>query len=483
MKLRLGIGLVLLMLFASQLQAEVVLPRILGHNMVLQREKPVKIWGTASVGEQVKVTFAGQASNTTADASGKWTVVLAPMKASAEGATMTISGSNTIKLNDILVGEVWVCSGQSNMEFTMRKNSKMAKPDTSTVYSPIDELDRAHNHKIRIFLVNRKEQIKPNPKHTGWDIAQDSALRVFSAPGYFFAKELQRKLGVPVGMISAAIPGSAIEPWIPADGFTSDFFKAYKVKAVETSFYESMIRPLAPFTLKGFIWYQGETNCFQNETIEYTYKLEALINSWRKLWEDKNLPFYYTQIAPYYYSKSTDKYPLTKETLPKFWEAQAAALKIPHTGMITTTDLIKDASDLHPSFKWEIGRRLAQLPLVFDYGLTGALPTGPFYQSNSAKKNDIEISFNYVNGGLKSSDNKALTQFEISGKDGKYYPAKAEIKGNKIMVSSTSVKKPVNVRFGWNEEGRANLYNIAGLPAMPFRTDNPIVGQFKVSSK
>ena len=479
MKLRLGIGLGL-MLLASQLRAEIVLPRILGHNMVLQREKPVKIWGTAAVGEQVKVEFSKQVLNTTADASGKWTVILAPMKASAEGATMTISGSNTIKLDDILVGEVWICSGQSNMEFTMRKNSKMAKPDTSTVNSPIDELERVHNPQIRIFLVNRKEQIKPDAQHKGWNIAQDSALRVFSAPGYFFAKELQAKLKVPVGMISAAIPGSAIEPWIPADGFTSDFFKTYKVKTVETSFYESMIHPLAPFTLKGFIWYQGETNCFQNETIEYTYKLEALINSWRKLWDDKNLPFYYTQIAPFYYSKSTDKYPLTKETLPKFWEAQAAALKIPHTGMITTTDLIKDPSDLHPGFKWEIGRRLAQLPLVFDYGFKVTLPTGPFYESKKIKGSTIEISFKYADTRLNSVDKKPLTQFEIAGKDGKYYPAKAEIKGNKVLVSSTSVKKPLNVRFGWNEEGRANLYNMSGLPAMPFRTDNPIVGQFKV---
>jgi len=469
-----------LFLCASNIKAAIVLPRILGHGMVLQRNKPLTIWGKAAAGEQVSVRFAGQAKKTNADANGNWAVVLSSLKASAQPASMIISGTNTIQLNDILVGEVWICSGQSNMEFTMRKNSKMAKPDTSTVNSPIDELERAHNPQIRIFLVNRKEQVKPDSLHRGWSVAKDSALRAFSAPGYFFAKELQAKLKVPVGMISAAIPGSAIEPWIPLDGYASEFFKTYKVSSDNAKFFEPMIRPLAPFGIKGFIWYQGETNCFQNENLEYTYKLEALINSWRKLWNDSDLPFYYTQIAPYYYSKSAGKYPLTKETLPKFWEAQALALKVPHTGMIVTTDLIVNPGDLHPGFKWEIGRRLAQLPLAIDYDVD-VTPTGPFYQSKKVKGNKIELQFNYAAKGLVSNDGKELNQFEVAGSDGKYYPAKAEIKGDKVIVSSDKVKKPANVRFEWNEEGKANLYNSAGLPAMPFRTDSPIVNQFHVS--
>ncbi|WP_242691719.1 sialate O-acetylesterase [Desertivirga arenae] len=475
-------SIIVVVLFSIVAKAEVVLPRILGHNMVLQREKPVKIWGTAAVGEQVSVEFKGQHLKATGDRDGKWEIILSPMKASASPSAMIISGSNTIKLENILVGEVWICSGQSNMEFTMRKNSKMAKPDTSTANSPIDELDRAHNPLIRIFLVNRKEQVKPDPQHKGWNIAQDSALRVFSAPGYFFAKELQSKLGVPVGMISAAIPGSAIEPWIPANAYTSEFFKTYKVSTGGTSFFESMIRPLAPFGVKGFIWYQGETNCFQNETLEYSYKLETLINSWRAQWNDKSLPFYYTQIAPFYYSKSTDKYPLTKETLPKFWEAQQAVMKVPHTGMITTTDLIVTPDDLHPSFKWEIGRRLAQWPLAVDYRKK-VTPTGPFFKSKKVKANSVVVSYNYASNGLLSHDGKELTQFEIAGADGVYHPAKAIIKGKKVIVSSDAVKKPANVRFGWNEGGKANLYNKEGYPAMPFRSDNPIVAQFKVSAK
>ena len=474
---------IVLSLLVLNTRAEIILPRILGHGMVLQREKPVTIWGTASVGEQVSVAFGKQVKNTVADASGKWAVVLEPLKASSVGASMIIKGSNTIQLNDILVGEVWLCSGQSNMEFTMRKNSKM-KSKFAEDQAKINELEHAKNPEIRIFLVNRKELIKPDPQHNkGWSIARDSALRSFSAPGYFFAKELNEKLKVPVGMISSAIPGSAIEPWIPENGFTSDYFKGKKISSDPGKFYKPMIAPLAPFALKGFLWYQGETNCFQNETIEYTYKMEALINSWRKLWNDSSLPFYYTQIAPYYYSKTTDKYPLTKETLPKFWEAQQAALKIPHTGMIVTTDLIDSPDDLHPGYKWEIGRRLAQLPLAYDYKLK-VTPTGPMFKKMKRSGKKAKLSFYNTGEGLISKKehkgSKTLTQFEIAGSDGKYVPASAEIKGKKIIVSSADVRRPENVRFSWNEEGKANLYNRAGLPAMPFRTDNPLKNQFQI---
>lgn len=466
-----------LFLLALSTKAEIVLPRILAHGMVLQRNKPLPIWGTAAAGENVTVQFAGQEKKTTADETGKWKVILNPLKASNKPASLTITGSNTITLDNILVGEVWLCSGQSNMEYTMRKNSKFKNPDVKG-QNPVDELEYANNPEIRIFLVNRKELAKPNPAHTGWSIARDSALRSFSAVGYFFAKELNEKLDVPVGMISSAIPGSAIEPWIPANGFTSDFFKDKKISGDPGKFYEPMIVPLAPFAVKGFLWYQGETNCFQNETIEYTYKMEALINSWRMLWDDKNLPFYYVQIAPFYYSKSTDKYPLTKETLPKFWEAQQLAMKIPHTGMIATTDLIVTPDDLHPGFKWEIGRRLAQWPLAKDYDVD-VTPSGPIYKSMRRKKDKIKLRFNYAGKGLCSKDGKPLNQFEIAGADGKFVPAEAEIRGKRVFVSSSAISNPQNVRFGWNEGGKANFYNQDGLPALPFRTNNPLIDQFQ----
>jgi len=468
---------IVLFLVAFYAEAEVILPHILAHGMVLQRDKPLPVWGTASAGEQIKVQFTGQEKQTTADAAGKWILFLNPLKASNKPASLIITGTNTIKLDNILVGEVWICSGQSNMEYTMRKNSKIEKPDVKG-QNPVDELQYANNPEIRIFLVNRKELVKPNPAHTGWSIARDSALRSFSAAGYFFAKELNEKLNVPVGMISSAVPGSAIEPWIPENGFTSAFFEGEKISGDPGKFYEPMIVPLAPFAVKGFLWYQGETNCFQNETIEYTYKMEALINNWRKLWKDKTLPFYYVQIAPFNYSKNPGKYPLTTETLPRFWEAQQLAMKIPHTGMIVTTDLVNTpADDLHPGYKWEVGRRFAQWPLAKQYGLKIA-PTGPMYKKTQVKRDKIELSFSYADKGLISNDGKPLTQFEIAGNDGKYFPAKAEIKGNKVLVSSDDVENPANVRFGWNEGGKANFYNKTGLPAMPFRTDNPLINQF-----
>lgn len=468
---------IILLLFALNIKAEVVLPRILGHGMVLQRDRPVPIWGTAAAGEQITVQFAGQEKKTVTEADGNWKVFLNPLKASNKLSSLVITGANTIKLDNILVGEVWLCSGQSNMEYTMRKNSKIKKPDVAG-QNPVDELEYANNHEIRIFLVNRKELVKPDPDHKGWSIARDSALRSFSAAGYFFAKELNAKLGVPVGMISSAVPGSAIEPWIPVNGFTSEFFNNKRIGGDPGKFYDPMIVPLAPFAVKGFLWYQGETNCFQNETIEYTYKMEALINSWRRLWNDSDLPFYYVQIAPYYYSKSAGKYPLTKETLPKFWEAQQLAMKIPHTGMTVTTDLINTPDDLHPGFKWEVGRRLAQWPLAIDYG-SKINPSGPVYNKMRIKGDKIKLRFRYTGKGLTSNDGMALSQFEIAGADGEYHPAKAEIKGKKVIVSSAEVKHPANVHFAWNEGGKANFCNKDGLPAMPFRTNNPLINQYK----
>ena len=470
------ISALLLLLFSHKLEAEITLPKILGHNMVLQRDKPVSIWGFASPGEEVSVTFHNQTKKITADASGNWKITLEPLPTSSTPSTLTISGSNTIRLNNILVGEVWFCSGQSNMEYTMRKNSKVVKADSSK-NSPIDELQRANNAAIRIFLINNKNLRKPDPNHSGWSIARDSALRSFSAAAYFFAKELYDKLHVPIGVIAAAMPGSPIEPFLYGT-ITSDLQTAAgrnNMTVDEThpgKFYPNMIEPVAPLAISGFLWYQGETNCFQNESIAYTYKMKALIDGWRKLWIDESLPFYYVQIAPFYYSKSAGKYPLTKETLPKFREAQTLALHIPNTGMVVTTDLVKTPDDLHPGFKWEVGRRLALIALAKTYGKS-VVYSGPVYQQMRKRKGAIELEFAHTGSGLISKEGKPLSQFEIVGADGKFFPAKAVIKGNKVIVSSPAVSSPVDVRFEWNEAGHANLYNKEGLPAVPFRTDNP----------
>ncbi|WP_242689048.1 sialate O-acetylesterase [Pedobacter sp. SYSU D00535] len=477
------ISCVIIALSAFSAKAEIVLPRILGHGMVLQRNKPLPVWGTAAAGERVSVQFKGQERKTVADAAGNWKVVLDPLEASAVPASLTITGTNTVQLNDILVGEVWLCSGQSNMEYTMRKNSKITRRPAIEP-NPVDELQYAKNPNIRIFLVNRKELAKPDPRHKGWSVARDSALRSFSAAAYFFAKEVNGKLNVPVGMISSAIPGSALEPWVSAEAFSqSRYFKDEKVGNDPGKFYEPMIKPLVPFALAGFLWYQGETNCFLNERITYTQKMEVLINSWRKAWSDEKMPFYYVQIAPFKYSESKGKIQLTKEALPEFREAQAMALKIPNTGMIETTDLVDNLDDIHPGFKWEIGRRLALVALYKTYGFKDLVASGPVFKKMKVKGRKAHLSFASSGSGLISKDGKPLTGFIIAGKDGKFVTATAEIKRDKLVLSSATVNKPVAVRFAWEETAQPNFYNKEGLPAQPFRTDNPLIKQYSYSKQ
>lgn len=465
------------LLFILNAKAAVVLPKILGNNMVLQRDKPVTIWGTAAAGEMVTVQFAGQEKKITTDASGNWKVVLDPMKSSEDGREMVISGTNTIKLENILVGEVWLCSGQSNMSYEMRKNSKVNKPDTSTANSPVDELGRAHNPQIRLFLVTQKNMRKPDSTHSGWDIAEGTALRDFSAAGYFFGKNLNHDLKVPVGIICSAISGSRIEPWVPQEAFDAiPYFKEnnIKIEGGPGKLYVNMIAPLAPFAIRGFLWYQGESAAYLAETLSYTYKMEALINWWRKLWDDKNLPFYYVQIAPFYYSRVKDpKIQYTEFTEPELREAQTMALQIPHTGMIVTTDLNDDVKNLHPPFKWEVGRRLELQALANTYGKKVVF-SGPMYDRMRISGNKIILHFKYTGGGLVSHDGKPLNYFQIAGSDGKFIDADAVVKGRKVIISSPEVTSPVAARFGWNEAAQPNFYNKDGLPAVPFRTDNPL---------
>ena len=452
------------------------MPQILSSNMVLQREKPINIWGFASPDEKVEVAFGSQKKETVADKNGNWSVVLAPLKTATKPQTMTISGSNKIELINILVGEVWVCSGQSNMEYAMRKLAKIPKSKNEKLGFPSDEVAKAKNDQIRIFLVNRKTLIKPDSIHKSWSVAKDSALHAFSAVGYFFAKEVQEKLGIPVGMISSAIPGSAIEPWISENAFAQeDYFKSQKVSNDLGKFYPTMIEPLTQFKIRGFLWYQGETNCFLNEKISYAYKMKVLINSWRKAWEEKDLPFYYVQIAPFNYSKTKGKVPVEENTEPEFWEAQTQLLRLPNTGMISTNDLTDSNEDLHPTYKWEVGRRLALWALAKTYHQKNDF-SGPVYKSVSFKNGKAVLDFDY----LKSASSGPITGFTIAGNDGKFVNADAIVKDGKVIVSSKEIETPVSVRYNWTENPAGNFYS-NGLPALPFRTDNPLTKTFKTN--
>jgi len=467
------ISVILLFCMAVPTNAKILLPRILSANMVLQRDKPINIWGFAQAREQVTVTFAGQTHKAITDLAGNWSVQLAPLKTSWTAQTMTISGSNTITLNNILVGEVWVCSGQSNMEYAMRKLAKIPKPKNEKLGFPADEVAKAKNDQIRIFLVNRKTLDKPDSIHKSWSAARDSALRAFSAAGYFFAKELQQQLGVPVGVISSAIPGSAIEPWISTEAFqASEEFKNEKVGNDPGKFYTSMIKPLTKFKIRGFLWYQGETNCFLNENLSYAYKMKTLINSWRKAWNDGDLPFYYVQIAPFNYSKTTGEVVLNAATEPLFWEAQTQLLRLPNTGMVSTNDLNDSNGDLHPTYKWEVGRRLALWALAKTYGQKIAY-SGPVYKSAIFKSGKAVLDFEHV-----KDNSSAIYGFTIAGKDGKFIPADAHLQNGKVIISAAGINKPVAVRYNWTENPSGTFFT-EGLPALPFRTDNPLTNQFK----
>jgi len=476
MKFRLKLAPVsfLLVLLINYTHAQIRLPNIIGSNMVLQRNQAVPVWGWASPGKMVKVKFSGQEKTAAADDKGYFKIILSPLKTSDKPQVMTItSDTSAIHLSNILVGEVWLCSGQSNMEYTMKLSN--AKP-VRGIDSAELELSN-HNPQIRLFKVEKKLSL-PDVTTTGWNESEGEALAAFSAPGYYFAKNIYEKLHVPVGVITSAWGGSRIEPWTPPAAY--EVLPAFKAAFAEQPLlidsvvagknYQSMIAPLAPFALRGFLWYQGESNCMTNEGIRYADKMQALVDSWRKEWGNDKLSFYSVLIAPYYYTKRKDHVPHTPETLPEFWEAQTESLKIPHTDMITVTDLVDHLSDIHPSYKWEVGRRLALLALAKDYGYTAITYSGPRYQKMQVKKDKVILSFSHA-GGLKTNDGKPVGNFMIAGEDNKFIPATAEITGDKVIVSSPAVAKPVAVRFAWDETAMPNLVNDTGIPALPFRTN------------
>jgi DUF1680 family protein len=399
------------------------MPHIFGNNMVLQRNAPVPIWGNAKPGASVTVRFNTQAKTTNANQQGLWRINLDPLEASADPATLIItSESNIIRYRNVLVGEVWLCSGQSNMEYPMRR---------------LKQSDTATNPSIHTFLV-RHDYYKTT--HNAWNTATGAPLRDFSAPAYYFATELYAALHIPIGIISNAIPGSRIEPWLPDTG----------------KFFTTIVKPLAPYAIKGFCWYQGESNCFVSDTLAYTAKMTTLIRSWRALWENPNAPFYGVQITPYEYSKTTH----STFTEPAFWEAQQKAFTQPNTGIVITTDLVDSISQLHPRDKQPVGHRLALLALK-----TTASPT---FQSMTVKGRTIQIKFIDAGSGLVSHNGQPIDWFETADKNGKFTPATATITGPDT-ITLTAKNKPVAVRFGWNEAAQPNLFNKEGLPAAPFR--------------
>ena len=461
--------------------ADVKLPNVIGSGMVLQRDMAVPVWGWAEAGEEVTVSFAGQTKKTKTGDDGKWTVSLDPLKANGNGSALTITGKNKITLENVLVGEVWICSGQSNMEWAIKQSM-----------NPKEEAAAANYPQIRLFNVPG-HTVSPLPKDEGagqWQVCDPNSANNFSAVGYFFGRRLHKDLKVPVGLIGSNWGGTRIEPWTTLAGFESvpelskiaDQVKNYKQDTrvgggQPSAIYNSMVHPLTPFAMRGGIWYQGESN--GNEGITYYQKKHALVNGWRKAFQNKDLAFYWVQLANF--QKESDK-PEGGDGWAKLREAQTQALDIPGTGMAVITD-IGAANDIHPRNKQDVGWRLAQWALHQTYGQKDLVPSGPLYKSHKVEGKTIRLSFDHVGSGLivgkkngleptaEVKDGK-LEHFSISGKDNKWVWADARIDGQTVVVESKEVTEPVAVRYGFTmNPAKANLYNKEGLPAGPFRTD------------
>jgi sialate O-acetylesterase len=460
------------------------LPKVIDSNMVLQRGQSVPVWGWAAPGERVSVEFAGQQKFATVDSAGRWEVRLAILDASVTPASMTIGGGETITLTNILVGEVWLCSGQSNMEKPLGLWSGQ-KP----VLNFEQELATGDSHpQIRLFKADRMMTAEPARDVKGaWTVCSSNSLDAikFSAAAYFFARDVVKELNVPVGLVEASWGGTRVEPWTPSAGFEAVSAVGDLAKyspgtnkldnKMPSVLYNGMIAPLKPFAIRGALWYQGENSCIDKpDGATYADKLEALIKGWRKVWGQGEFAFYYVQLAPYSYFSNREK-PLapSPEALPEIWEAQARCLRLPNTGMAVITDTVGDLKDVHPTNKQDVGKRLALLALNKTYGRKEIVCTGPMFKAMKIREGEAILSFDGGGSELHCRDSQELNSFTIAGADGKFVPAAARIEGETVVVSSAKVPAPKAVRFGWHELAQPNFFNTAGLPASPFRTDDP----------
>ena len=459
----LGCFVFLFTLTAFFARAETKLPSILGSHMVLQRGEACPVWGWDDAGTEVTVSFAGQTHTAKAGKDGRWQVSLTAMKASAKGRALTVKGSSTLKLEDVLVGEVWLCSGQSNMEWTVSRSTN-AKEEIANAKHPL----------IRHIKIPHRPSAKQESDvpSTGWQPSTPKVTGNFTAVGYYFARHLQGELNVPIGLIGSNWGGTRIEPWIPPAGFKSvpalksiaDNLKNFPAKRGNginhqsaLALYNGMIHPLLPYKIKGALWYQGESN--RADGLKYQAKMRALINGWRSVWSDPDLPFLFVQLAPFRYGGDA-------KLLPAIWQAQLNTLKIPNTGMAVVTD-ITTLGNIHPPNKQDVGKRLALWALADTYGKKGIVYSGPLFKSMTIKGGRAIVDFSHADG-IKARNDKPLTHFELLTAEGQWFPAGAYVHEGKIIVSSKAVRNPIGVRLGWDQLAEPNLVNGAGLPASPF---------------
>ncbi|MFM7182224.1 MAG: sialate O-acetylesterase [Verrucomicrobiales bacterium] len=440
---------------AAQLPADVKLPSIFSDHMVLQREVEVPVWGWADAGEKVTVSFAGQTKSTAADKDGKWSVKLAKLAVSAKPQELKVKGNNEIILKNVLVGDVWICSGQSNMEWPLSKCTKTPKEDAAA---------QKNNKQLRLFRVpDHVKAAEPAPDTKGtWKTTElEPDCLIFSGCGFFFGAKLQEELDIPIGLIDTSWGGTPVDQWISNKAHQS-FLKSDRKESI----YNGMVAPLVPFAIKGAIWYQGESNR-ANDFPAYFTKLDALITGWREDFQVGDFPFYLVQIAPHRYNK---KGPGDDETLARnIWAAQyKAAKEIKNCGIVPIHDTLHGViDDIHPWDKKPVAERLANLALKKDYGKAVAW-TGPEFASAKASGSKLTVAFQGIEKGLTTTDGNEPACFEIAGEDKVFVPAKATIQGNTVIVSADGVASPKHVKMGWNEVQVPNLADKNGWPVFQF---------------
>lgn len=448
----------------------VLISGIFGSNMVVQRSQPLPVWGRTQPNAKVKVTCAASAAETTADKDGRWRVNLPAVKDPGPHQMTIQAAGRSLTFKNVLAGEVWFCVGQSNLALETKAIPPQQRP-------PMNDAQ------VRLFMVPREMSDSPEEFTGGWwEVGNPWSIAQFSAVGSVFGLRLRSELNVPVGLLNASWGGTPCESWMSMQSLESSPEFAPIVQRVKEKglwqgcgHYNKMIAPIIPFAIRGVVWYQGENNFGRG--YQYRTLFPALIKDWRARWGEGDFPFYYVQIAPFKYG-GDEPYTQWNMATAELWEAQIRTLSLPNTGIVGTCDATFSISDNHASNKRLIGERMATLALAKTYGRKDLVYSGPKFKSFKVEGDKIRITFDSVDGGLTARDGKPLDWFRIAGEDQKFHDAKAEIDGETVVVRSADVPKPVAVRFAWSGIAQPNFANKAGLPALPFRTDDwPMVSK------
>ena len=461
----------LLLTLGLALYAKPVLPEILSDGMVLQQNSKVNIWGKTDPGKtvEVKPCWSKTTVRATANNEGKWLAVIETPEASFTPRTVTISDGEEVMLRDILIGEVWLASGQSNMEMPLNgfHNNPIMDANETIAFS-------GQYPAIRFVTIPRVQSFEPQEEVEGrWQVCNPANSPGFSATAFFFAETLHKSLNIPIGIIVSAWGGTKVESWIdretletyPDINLSEDVVNKLNPAARPLLMYNAMIHPLTNYVVKGFIWYQGESNVGAHQV--YPERLHNMVSLWRKQWDNSDLPFYYVEIAPYIYGNRDET------NAAYLREAQFKAQKlIPHSGMISTNDLTEpyELRNIHPRNKTDIGKRLAFMALNKTYGYDRVAAHGPEYNSMEISDGKIIVSFDHAKEGFSRMD--GIEGFEIAGEEGEFLPAQAVVRNGKVEVSREGIDQPVAVRYCFRNFQIGNLAGIRELPVVPFRSDS-----------